>query len=328
MPNRPPVVDVHHHWVPQSHIDSIERFLREGETIERADGRLSILRNGQQVHMIHEQIAGRPEAHLADMDAAGVDVAVFSLAIWLEWLNLATAREANEEMAEIQDRSGGRIVGLAHVPPLEEDSEQELERCVRELGLRGVNLTTHWQGVYPDDPAFRSYFRKVAELDVPVVFHASGIAGAFPHVDADGTQFGRVMDMTYLVVRMLLGGLLEELPSLRVVLPQMGGSFWAIKRRIGLGIWENALTRKAHLLDRIWFDTAPGVWEAMDVDFAIRNLGASRMLLGSDYPVHQDWMARCVHNVRSAQVSEEEKQAVLGGNAAALFRLPTLPKRA
>jgi predicted TIM-barrel fold metal-dependent hydrolase len=318
--NRPPVVDAHHHWVPQSHIDTIERFMRPGETLVREAGRVSILRNGQHVHPVHE-MAGDPAAHLKDMDESGVDVAIWSLAIWLEWLDLPAAREANDEMARIQRDSGGRIVGLAHVPPFVEGAEAELERCVRELGLRGVNLTTHWQGVYPDDPAFRSYFRKVAELDVPVVFHASSIAGAFPQVDRDGTQFGRVMDMTYIVVRLLLGGLLEELPRLRALCPQLGGSFWGIKRRIGFGIWENALTRKAHLLDRVWFDTAPGVWEEGEVDFAIRNLGPSRMLLGSDYPVQRDWMRRCVHNIRSSQISEAEKQAVLGGNAVALFEL-------
>ncbi|MCC7107319.1 MAG: amidohydrolase [Chloroflexi bacterium] len=321
MPSRPPVVDVHHHWVPQAHINTIERFLREGESLAREGGILKILCNGQQVHMFDEQSVGRMEAHLADMDAAGVDVAIWSLAIWLEWLDLASAREANDDMAEIQRRSNGRVVGLAHVPPFEEGSIQELERCVRELGLRGVNLTTHWRGVYPDNPLIRPYFRKIAELDVPVVFHAAAIAGAFPQIDSDGTQFGRVMDMTYIVVRLLLGGLLEELPTLRVIVPQMGGSFWAIKRRIGLGIWENALTRKAHLLERIWFDTAPGVWEGGEVDFAIRNLGPDRMMLGSDYPVHKDWMARCVQNVRGAQVSQAEREAVLGGNAAALFGL-------
>jgi predicted TIM-barrel fold metal-dependent hydrolase len=320
VPNRPPIVDAHHHWVPQAHIDTIERFLGEGETVQRGGGRLDVYRNGQYIQPVHE-IAGDPAAHLADMDAAGVDAAIYSMAIWLEWLDLAGAREANDALAEIQQGSNGRIVGLAHVPPFAEGAERELERCVRELGFRGVNLTTHWQGVYPDEAAFRPLFRKIAELDVPVVFHASSIAGAFPQVDRDGTQFGRVMDMTYIVVRMLLGGLLEELPSLRIVLPQLGGSFWAIKRRIGFGIWENALTRKAHLLERIWFDTAPGLWEEGEVDFAIRNLGPSRMLLGSDYPVQRNWMERCVRNVRSAQITEEEQQAVLGGNAAALFGL-------
>lgn len=319
----PRAIDVHHHWIPSSHMKRIESFLRPGESIKRrgAETRSSILRNGEDIMNTDEACIGNPQMHLADMTAAGVDAAVFQLGIWLEWLDLGSAREANDEMAEIQRTSGGRIIGLAHVPPLIKGAEQELERAIVKLGLRGVNLTTHWQGTYPDEAPMRPFMRMVAELDVPVVIHASSCSGICAPLDGDGTHMGRTMDQTVIVTRVMKSSLLDEFPNLRFVMPQLGGAFWAVKRRIRIEDPQSTLGARVHTLDRIWFDTSPPLWSPADIQHAVTNLGAQRLVLGTDYPSTRNFLQRGADNVRALNLSDADRHAIMAGNAIRIFNL-------
>lgn len=316
------VIDAHHHWIPKDHLTTLGAFLREGETIRRVGDRVSVMRAGLAVNNFSEAAVADAGAHLADMDSAGVDRAIFSLGIWLEWMTMPISREVNETLADLQGESDGRIVGLVHVPPLDRDADREIERGVKELGLRGLNLTTHWLGTYLYAPAFRPVLKKVAELQVPIVVHASSRSGLCPALDEDGSQLGRVTDQAMVVVRLLLSGVLDELPQLRFILPQLGGGFFAIKKRIGVGGDEsNALSAHTRGLERIWFDTAPGLWDADELHLALSNLGADRLLFGTDYPSRRHWMTRATDTWRAMDLAESERAKVMGGNAAALFRL-------
>jgi predicted TIM-barrel fold metal-dependent hydrolase len=317
-----PVIDAHHHWIPPQHLETLKDFLREGETLRRRDDRVSIMRAGWAINNMSEAVVGDAAAHLRDMDEAGVDRAIFSLGIWLEWMSMGAVGAVNDTLADLQTKSGGRILGLVHVPPLEPGAGREIERGVKELGLRGVNLTTHWLGTYFYEPSFRPVLQKAAELEVPIVIHASSASGLCPALDDDGSQFGRVTDQAMVVVRLLMSGVLQELPRLRFVLPQLGGGFFAIKKRIGIGgDEENLLTPHARGLEQIWFDSAPGLWDADELRLAVANLGADRMLFGSDYPSRRHWMKRAADTWRGMDLDESQRSKVLGGNAAALFGL-------
>lgn len=321
MSDRSRVMDVHHHWMPADHLRSIATFMRNGDTLRRQDRTLSILRNGVPVHNMDEALIADADAQVVDMDEAGVDVAVFSLGLWLEWLDLARAKEVNDELAAIQRRSGGRIVGLAHVPPLVEGASAELIRAVTTLGLRGVNLNTHCRGTYLDAPEFRPFLRTVADLGVPIVVHASTSSPCCSALEGDGTMFSRVVDQTALVVKLISSGLLEEIPGLRFVLPHMGGAFAMLRKRIGFGSFQSPLTKRRVALERMWFDTAPGVWDPIDISYCVGNQGPSKVVFGSDYPTFRHWMKRGVEVALQARLSDEERGALLGGNAAELFPL-------
>jgi predicted TIM-barrel fold metal-dependent hydrolase len=121
-----PIVDAHHHWVPQSHLERLEAFMGPGESVRRRPNgstRSSLMRNGEDIYNMDEAVVANTDARLKDMDEAGVDIAVLQLGIWLEFLNLETARETNDELAKIQRETNGRLIGLAHVPPRIEGAE-------------------------------------------------------------------------------------------------------------------------------------------------------------------------------------------------------------
>ena len=119
---------------------------------------------------------------LADMDAAGVDKAVLKTPCCQEWLSLELCRRFNDGMAQQVKDSGGRLAALAVVPPfLTEEVRAELDRCVQELGVHGIQLSAHYGDKYLDDEAFAPLFEYLNEhrmtayvhhTPLPVEYHA------------------------------------------------------------------------------------------------------------------------------------------------------------
>ena len=88
---------------------------------------------------------------------------------------MRAARLLNDAAADLQRSQPHRFVPMAHVPPFGEPGiVEELERCGKELGLRGVCSTTNFRRKYPDEQEYWPFLRKAAELDLPVFVHAAG----------------------------------------------------------------------------------------------------------------------------------------------------------
>ena len=106
------------------------------------------------------------------MDEAGVDKAVMKLPGCQEWMDLDLCRKFNDLASSFSERSGGRMVPLAVVPPYgDQESLDELDRCINELHMHGVQVSAHYGTKYLDDPMFRTFFKHVNDLDIPVYVH-------------------------------------------------------------------------------------------------------------------------------------------------------------
>jgi len=112
------------------------------------------------------------EAKLKAMDEAGVDKAIMRVPVWQEWLGLDTCKIVNDESAAMCKQSKGRLYGTACVPPWGgKENIYELERCLKELGMVGVQLACHYGQIYLDDEAFKPYLKVLNEMRVPIVVH-------------------------------------------------------------------------------------------------------------------------------------------------------------
>ncbi|HLH23611.1 MAG TPA: amidohydrolase family protein [Chloroflexota bacterium] len=327
-----PVVDAHHHWLPRELVDHVERFLPPGYRAERgADGRLGIYDpDGLEGLTVTPERWCRADVQLADMDAAGVDVAVLSAACFPSWLTLPAARVLNDAYADLQRQHPHRFVGLAHVPPCGDDGTlAELERA-RGLGLRAVCITTNFQGAYPDDEAFRPLLRQAAALAMPVVVHAAGAPAenrALRPYQLYRT-IGRSFDSCLVAARLLASGLLDELPGLRVLIPHLGGGFFLhVGRVAGVarpGAGEAVRERTRRGLERLLFDTAPSfTWSPLEIGWAAARLGPARLALGSDYPVGGSprVLDDAVAHVRALPLAPADRARIAGANAAAFLGL-------
>ena len=326
------LIDVHHHWMPEAHYHGAERWLRAGEELRRSDRGFEIYRDGGCVLPTLTELMYRADAQLEMMDAVGVQTAVLHAANWIEWLTMENCRSFNDGVAEVVRRYPGRFVGLAHVPPLGAGGLDEMARCVQELGFRGVAVGCHLvpDGITLDAPELGPFWQRVEALDVPVVVHPTLPVEA--HMLADYgmiTSIGRMYSVTVAVMRLLLSGLLDEHPRLRFVLPHLGGCFFALRERLvdrhlifGQPDAEEKRGRVERAMERLYFDTAPSMWSAESLRHAVAQLGAERVVFGSDYPIHERFLDWGVSAFRAAGFDAAVRRQVGHDNAARLFGLP------
>lgn len=325
------VVDVHQHWLPRELADTMERQLPDGYRVVRDDsGTMRVFDgHGMEVFTLDVDDYSSVTQRLADMDSAGIDVALLSASCYPSWITLRAARLLNDAAGNLMRGHGERLRPMVHVPPFGEDGIlEEMERGAN-LGLRGVCICTNFAGRYPDDDAYLPFLEKAAELDFPIFIHAAGSP-----VHTEGLQeydltrtLGRSIDHCLVVVRMLYSGVMAKIPGLKLVINHLGGSFFANTRRYltpSFAEASGAVHGYGALLDRMLFDTAPSFWYGpADVECAVKNLGIHRIALGTDYPVlpGASTLAQAVAHVDALPFPSGEKQRLRGANARALYRL-------
>lgn len=279
------------------------------------------------------------EAKLAAMDDAGVDYGVMRVPVWQEWLGLETCKAVNDNAADIVSRSGGRLFTTACVPPWGgKENIYELERCVKELGAVGVQLACHYGQLYLDDPVFEPYLKVIEKLEIPVVVHHTPLPVEWKSV-IDYTnlrrEYGRIMDQGVAVGRELFSGMFDRMPGLRFIHTMFGGNWFANTALLTPHKTnkDEAMQRldptggekiKQYLEENIFFDmTHPHSWGKDQVEAAVKINGADHYLFGSSFPVFYSWMGQGVEFVANElDVTDEEREMMLSGNAKRLFNLP------
>jgi len=322
MKKKEPVIDVHHHWMPEAHYLRPEPFTRRGERVMWKVGRFRIVRRGVQLFSPPPMTASM-EDQIRAMDRAGVDRAALHVGVWLDWVNLKAACAINDAMAEMNERYGDRIVPVAHVPPLAAGARAELKRAVARMGFKAVAMNTHIRGTLMDDRRLDSFYRAVSDLNVPILVHPAGeLPMAHPHGMEQFNltrNLGRAVDTTINMARLMLGGTLDRFPRLRFVFSHMGGAFFALKNRMNPSFWDQ---RSKGFFDRyrrrIFIDTAPPFWLPEEIRFAVESMGEGQVMLGSDFPTVAQ-LGDAVAIVKKAGLKPEVRKKVLGGNARRLF---------
>ncbi|NWG12031.1 MAG: amidohydrolase [Acidobacteria bacterium] len=268
-------------------------------------------------------------AKLADMDANGIAVTAISIndpgPEWFGADGPAVARECNDFIAGVVRRYPQRFVGLC-VLPLQDmtASMDELERCVRKLGMRGILLYTNLAGRFADEPEFRPLFARAVEYDIPVLLHpakpvTSEIVKDYEMISSLGNMF----DDTIALNRILLSGILDQYPGLKLVCPHLGGTLPYIIGRIDhqvavLKRGPRYLTKApSAYLRQVYLDIVSPLPQAMR--FAYEFMGADRLLYASDHP----WVdpKLILDGLRSLSLPKADEEKILGGNAQKLFRL-------
>ena len=274
------------------------------------------------------------EARLKDMDAMGVDVQVVSPTSVQHyyWADLDLAREivrvTNEKMAEECARHPDRLLALGNValqhPEL---SLEQLEHCMRNLGMRGVEISTAVNGLELDNPRFASFWARAEELGCVVFIHPFGTSLG-ERVNRFYLQniVGQPIETTIALSHLIFGGVLDRHPGLKILAAHGGGY---LPSYIGRSDHAYAARPDAHTMKRapseylrqIYFDSL--VYQAADLGHLIGQVGASQVVVGTDYPF--DMGSYDVHGLVNGVpgLSESERADILGGNAARLIGLKT-----
>jgi hypothetical protein len=278
-------------------------------------------------------------AKLAAMDEAGVDYGVMRVPVWQEWLPLEACKEINDNAFEIVKNSNGRLFSTACLPPWGgKENIYELERCIEELGVVGVQVACHYGQLYLDDPAFDPFLKVLNEKNIPVIVHHTPLPVEW-HSIIDYTnlrrEFGRIQDQATAVGRELFSGMFDKYPNLKFIHTMFGGNWFANTELLTphASTKKEAMVRldptggdkiKSYLENNIFYDmTHPHSWGKHQVEAALKINGADHFMFGSSFPVFYGWMSQGVDFVKNElEISDEDRELVLFGNAKRMFNLP------
>jgi predicted TIM-barrel fold metal-dependent hydrolase len=276
------------------------------------------------------------KARLEIMDKAGLDKAILRTPCWQEWLTLDMCIQVNNSMAKTVKQHPDRFLAVATVPPWgDKGCIDEVERCLNKLGFVGVELAAHYGNIYLDDDAFRPYFKKLNELNVPIVVHHSPLPVEYASLYEYNNMrrsIGRCIDQLIAVNRELFSGLFEECPNLKIIHTMLGGALFAFTNQISprkSGVQEEverfdpaASKVRDYLKNNLFFDiSTPLAWSKSQLECAVKEMGADHILYGSSYPVRLDWVLNGVDYIRSLNISDKEKELIFSGNAQRLFNI-------
>lgn len=272
------------------------------------------------------------DRHLAFLDAQGIDTAVFGPLMDVAGYALpaeqaaAWSRLQNETLAGSLAEVGGQHRGLATVPLQEPQlAADELRVAVTSFGLCGAMVDPNALGRPLGDRAFDPFWKAAAELAVPVVLHPFLLEA----VERFGRHYlhnlvGYPFETTLAAASLVFGGTLDRFSSLDVVLVHGGGFLPYHIGRFDRGHQTRPEARKdgamlpSGYLRRFYYDTLVQFPPALA--YLVRTVGEDRVVLGSDHPF---WLGdpEPLAIVRAAGLTAEAQAAIVGGNAARIFRL-------
>jgi aminocarboxymuconate-semialdehyde decarboxylase len=268
---------------------------------------------------------------IAKMDAMGVDIQVLSASLvhqGLEWadaqISLRLARTTNDWIANAVATHSRRFIGLGtlplHVPPL---AVAELERCVRNLGLSGVAISTTAAGMELGDAKLRPFWAKAEELGALIYIHPGGNRDARFKRFHLWNSVGQAFEEAMAIASLMYDGVLEAFPRLKICVSHGGGYMPYYMGRIDRNYAEKANTRvnmtkpPIEYLRMLYFDSC--VYERPVLAHLVDKVGADRVVLGSDYPVGEVKPVEFVCETES--LSAAQKDQIVRGNGAALLGL-------
>jgi aminocarboxymuconate-semialdehyde decarboxylase len=323
------IIDFHNHYYPDAYLDELRTGRTNARLEKDSQGRTLVHYPGDYnvVAVGHRDLDEKIRA----MDAAGVDVQAFSLTtpgvhIEERERGIELAQLVNDEFASAVHLHAGRFAALAALPLQDPAaSVTELDRAIG-LGHRGVTLFSNINGRTLDEDEYFPLWERIAHHDVPAFIHPTNPATLGAMKDYRLTALlGFQFDTTIAVTRLIFAGVLERLPTLKIVVGHLGGTIPFMAERVGRGFevypeCQQRLTRPpAEFFAKLYYDTvnySPGALK-LGVEFA----GADHIVFGSDYPHQVGYIDRALNAVRGLPVTEAERGRILGGNAAALLKL-------
>jgi 5-carboxyvanillate decarboxylase len=330
-------------FATREQIDAYLRMIREG----RADrGMVSLwgfygTSPSQRATQILERLLDLGEHRLADMDATGIDKAILALTSpGVQPLHDVTeargiASRANDQLAAACAAHPTRFIGMTAVAPQDPQwSAGEIRRGARELGFKGVQINSHTQGEYLDDPKFDPIFRALADVGQPLYIHPAtppdAMIGPMLESGLDGAIFGFGVETGMHLLRLITIGIFDKYPELQIMVGHMGEAlpYWLYRLDYmhQAGVRSKRYERMKplrktiaeYMRSNVLVTNSGMAWEPA-VRFCQQVLGDDRVMYAMDYPYQYE--AGEVRAMDAMDIAPALKKQFFQTNAERWFKL-------
>ncbi|HEX5139559.1 MAG TPA: amidohydrolase family protein [Dehalococcoidia bacterium] len=286
---------------------------------------------------IFERLPDLGEVRLRQMDEAGIDVQVLShIPSPVQQLNREAAVELavslNDRLAKAVSAHPDRFAAFAALPtPEPEAAAEELERCVTGLGFKGAMIHGRSQDAFHDDQRFYPIFERAQTLDVPIYLHPGpphpavveayyqDFTAAFPWLTS--AAWGYTIDTANQAMRMVLSGMFDRFPNLKIILGHLGEGLPFLLDRMDEAFKREGsrpMEFKKTFCDHFYVTTS-GFFSTPALLCTILQMGIDRVLFSVDWPFVENvpgtaWM-------ETVPISEDDRQKMLNGNARRLLKM-------
>ena len=275
------------------------------------------------------------EGRLADMDSNRVDMHVLSLTVpgvqmFAPADAVAFARLSNDRLSESVRRHPTRFAGLASFAPQDPPAAaKEMERAITSLKLNGFLVNSHTQNGYLDEERFWPILEAAEALGAPLYIHprapSDGMSAPFRDYRMEGSIWGYGMEAGTHAVRLMLSGVLDRFPRLRIVLGHMGEAlpFWLWRLDYMASPGSRADLRNqlkaSEYFRRNFALTTSGLEDPGVLRLCVDKIGIENVMWAIDYPYQPT--APAVAFLESAPLSAADLERLAHGNAERIFRI-------
>jgi aminocarboxymuconate-semialdehyde decarboxylase len=319
-------IDLHSHFFPIEALQNPGKYDGRKPKLVLEKGKLSV----------KSQIGFRPglgpgaydpAARIKALDEMSIDMQAISPSpiLLFYWEEPAVAahfsRKQNEAIQEIVEEHPDRFVGFGSVPLQSISESIAIAREAKSMGLKGLEIGNAVGEKPLDDPSFEPFFDAAEQLDMLLFVHP--LEGGLDADDPLSPILGNVLQFTFrttmMVERMILKGMFEKYPNLRLCLSHGGGllafNIWRFDHSYNLRPELNRVIphKPSAYLKRLYFDTI--VHSVAALQYLVRVVGADRVIIGTDYPMAMGDFEP-VQKIRQLDLPVAERELILGGNAA------------
>jgi aminocarboxymuconate-semialdehyde decarboxylase len=231
------------------------------------------------------------------------------------------SRKQNEAIQEIATRHPDRLVGFGSVPLQSIADSIEIAREAKSMGLKGLEIGNAVGDRPLDDASFEAFFDAAQELDMLLFVHP--LEGGLDADDPLSPILGNVLQFTFrttmMIERMILKGMFEKYPNLRLCLSHGGGllafNIWRLDHSYSLRpeLKKTIRDKPSGYLKKLYFDTI--VHSIAALQYLVKVVGADRVVIGTDYPMAMGDFDS-VQKVMQLDLPAVERELILGDNAA------------
>jgi 5-carboxyvanillate decarboxylase len=270
------------------------------------------------------------------MDENGVDMHLLSLtAPGVQMFDADTAnalvRDANDIMAETCRKHPKRFSMLASFAPQDpKRAVREMERAVNDLKCNGFMVNSHTNNEYLDQQKYWPILEAAEAMNRAIYIHprapSEGMMAPFDDYNIETAVWGYGMEVGTHAVRLMLGGVFDRFPKLKIVIGHMGEAvpfwLWRLDFMGAPGSWAKRPNKR--LPSEYFHDnfaiTTSGVEDTLALQYCIDKIGADHIMWAIDYPYQPT--APAVKWIREAKIAPEHKELIAHGNAERIFHIP------